>query len=192
MQNKLRFNQLINKVVECCGLNETSNLIYSFKKNQNLFLLFDDYQFVNWNLDKNTVSNIDYNFYDISDHINIDDSIVILSTWEGHLIEFNTLSKQYKEIYRHLSPIMTIDLNNQNKSIFFLDFDGTLNYFSLDNHSVQFKVNYYENIGIIATDPHKRVDVNNKYISELKYYCGNEIIELSQVKDSFWIPGLME
>ena len=87
---------------------------------------------------------------------------------------------------------MTIDLNNQNKSIFFLDFDGTLNYFSLDNHSVQFKVNYYENIGIIATDPHKRFDVNNKYINELKFYCGKEIIELSQVKDSLWIPGLME
>jgi len=117
---------------------------------------------------------------------------VYLTTWNGYLLKFNEEINQINALYKNNYPLFAGSFNNKYQVLGIVDLQGQVKLFYAKNHTKMLTLFTINNTEKLFVDNHGRFDGTPGAIDYLYLTCGLEVIDLAQVKDSLWVPGLVE
>jgi len=117
---------------------------------------------------------------------------VYLTTWNGFLLKFNEEINQINALYKNNYPLFAGSFNNKYQVLGIVDLQGQVKLFYAKNHTKMLTLFTINNTEKLFVDNHGRFDGTQGAIDYLYLTCGLEVIDLAQVKDSLWVPGLVE
>jgi hypothetical protein len=117
---------------------------------------------------------------------------IFFTTWNGHLVRFNDSINTFQVINSNKFPVFAGAYNQSSDLIALADLQGRIHFFSAEDYKFIFTIYNLNDKEKLVVDSSWRFDGSPGAIDYLYLTCGLEVIDLAQVKDSLWVPGLVE
>jgi hypothetical protein len=117
---------------------------------------------------------------------------IFFTTWNGHLVRFNDSINTFQVINSNKFPVFAGAYNQSSDLIALADLQGRIHFLSAEDYKFIFTIYNLNDREKLVVDSSWRFDGSPGAIDYLYLTCGLEVIDLAQVKDSLWVPGLVE
>jgi len=117
---------------------------------------------------------------------------VFLTSWNGGTYKFIDSELVVELFYQNEYPIFSGCYNSSYDIIGLADLQGRINFFSAKSGLNIFTMYNLSNRQKVILDSDGRFDGTFSSLEQINLICENDQIDLSQVKDSLWVPGLVE
>lgn len=119
-------------------------------------------------------------------------NIVFFTTWNGYLVKFNDSLNTFQVINSNKYPVFAGAYNQASDLIAIADLQGRIHFLSAEDYKFIFTIYNLNDRDKLVVDSSGRFDGSPGAIDYLYLTCGMEEIDLAQVKDSLWVPSLVE
>ncbi|MFM7769309.1 MAG: caspase domain-containing protein, partial [Bacteroidota bacterium] len=130
--------------------------------------------------------------YSFSSSFCINQQHILFTTWNGELLEYDDSTNTLKSVFLNKYPLFSGTFNKETDLIALSDLQGRIQFLSLKDYHKVFTIYNLNDKEKLIVDSSGRFDGSPGAIDYLYLTCGLEVIDLAQVKDSLWVPGLAE
>ncbi|MFM7682972.1 MAG: hypothetical protein ACKO7P_09520, partial [Bacteroidota bacterium] len=128
--------------------------------------------------------------YSFSSSFCINQQHILFTTWNGELLEYDDSTNTLKSVFLNKYPLFSGTFNKETDLIALSDLQGRIQFLSLKDYHKVFTIYNLNDKEKLIVDSSGRFDGSPGAIDYLYLTCGLEVIDLAQVKDSLWVPGL--
>ena len=121
------------------------------------------------------------------------DKTIITSYNNGNSVLWDVASgKKIRQFFGHSNTVSSAKLSPDGKQLLTASEDNTVKVWNVQSGEMMYSLLPLEKMEYLVIDKFNRYDGSEAARKKLYFTCDMEIIELDQVKDQLWVPGLAE
>ena len=122
-----------------------------------------------------------------------DDKTIITSYNNGYSVLWDVESgKKIRQFKGHSNTVTSAKISPDGKDLLTASQDNTIKIWNVQTGEMMYSLLPLEKMEYLVLDKFNRYDGSEAARKKLYFTCNTEIIELDQVKDQLWVPGLAE